>query len=133
MKIKFWLDDEKTKVDPKLFSEKAEDLARDLADDHKEIREKPNKRTQLRKFYDEVHRLNTLAKTSQDKWDFVLPQVHMLVAKAAYAQGRKLVSPNFKEFIVESVKQVQVAKDLSVFSHFFEAFMGFYRLYGPNN
>jgi CRISPR-associated protein Csm2 len=131
-KIHFWVDKGKGQIDPKLFSETAERLAGELADDWRQ-QSKLNKRSQIRKFYDEVLRLNSLAQSSKVPWDAVLPQVHMLVAKTAYARGRELVSENFKNFMQNSVSQVEKEDDLRVFADFFEALMGFYRLLGPKN
>ena len=132
-KIELWKDSEKRTIDPVLFSKIAEDLAKTIQADRKQ-KGKFNKRTQLRKFYDEVVRLTALAKKSpEEEWSNILPMVHMLTAKAAYAQGRDLISENFMDFIRYSVDQVKDPEDLSVFSNFFEAFMGFYRLYGPSN
>ncbi|MBW1691494.1 MAG: type III-A CRISPR-associated protein Csm2 [Deltaproteobacteria bacterium] len=132
-KIVLWKDRDNKKIDPTLFSIRAEELARELARDHKDSREKSNKRTQLRKFYDEVVRLDSTAKTKPNEWDNILPLVHMLVAKSAYAEGRKLVSDNFVSFIRDSIDQISGREDLTVFANFFEAFMGFYRKYGPSN
>ncbi|PIU32807.1 MAG: hypothetical protein COT06_00740 [Syntrophobacteraceae bacterium CG07_land_8_20_14_0_80_61_8] len=56
----------------------------------------------------------------------------MIIAKAAYAEGRKLVTENFVTFIRESVGQVQSAQDLDIFANLFEAFMGFYKKYGSD-
>ena len=99
-----------------------------------------NKRTQIRKFYDEVvrldmdsRRLNLEKDKDKEKWDNTLPLVHMLTAKAAYALGRNLVSESFSEFIRNSVAQIEEPNDLKVFAAFFEAFMGFYTLHGPKN
>ena len=131
-KIILWKDSEKQTIDPKLFSKVAEDLALQIKEDTRTVRNS-NKRTQIRKFYDEVVRLSILGKTRPDEWDNILPLVHMLTAKAAYAQGRKLISPNFMGFIKDSIDQIERPEDLDVFSNFFEAFMGFYRLHGPNN
>jgi len=57
----------------------------------------------------------------------------MLTAKAAYAEGRKLVSPNFTEFIRDNIPNIDEPSHLRGFAGFFEAFMGFYKLYGPKN
>jgi len=131
--IIFWKDVEKQKVDPTLFSAKAQDLALKLAEDNSKIR-KVNKRTQIRKFYDEVVKLDTEAKSrSIEEWDYILPLVHMLTAKAAYAKGRELVSDAFVNFIKSSVDQIKKREDLAVFAGFFEALMGFYTLHGPSN
>ncbi len=129
----FWKDKEKTKIDPKLFSEKAEDFAKEIAEDNKISKNgKSNKITQIRKFYDEVIRLDMEAKTRPQEWDNILPMLNMLTARAAYSKGRdELISDNFLTFIRSSINQVSEPKDLSVFANFFEAFMGFYKLHGP--
>ena len=132
-KIEFWKEKEKKLVDPALFSKKAEELAKQLAKDHDMSRGKMNKRTQIRKFFDEITRLDIAAKSKPDTWPNVLPMVHMLTAKAAYAKGRDLVSDSFMSFIKQSVDQVEEHKDLNLFASFFEAFMGFYRMHGPSN
>lgn len=131
-KIEFWKDRQKGTIDPALFSTKAEKLAEDIAKDN-EHSKTTNKRTQIRKFYDEVVRLDMEAKAREGEWENVAPLVHMITAKAAYAKGRSLISDGFLEFIKHSVGQVNSPKDLSVFANFFEAFMGFYRLHGPKN
>lgn len=132
-KIFLWKDYEKKTIDPKLFSNTAEDLAKKINEDIRTARN-ANKRTQIRKFYDEVVRLNMLSKTRPEgEWENILPLVHMLTAKAAYAKGRNLISENFMFFIRDSVDQVKRPEDLNVFSNFFEAFMGFYRMYGPKS
>jgi len=133
-KIVFWKDREKQLVDPGLFSKTAEDLAKEIAKDSKNIRNS-NKRTQIRKFYDEIVRLTMLSKTRpKEEWEQLLPLVHMITAKAAYANGRNnLISNKFMRFLKDSINQIKEPEDLNVFSNFFEAFMGFYRLHGPRN
>ena len=138
-KIKFWDDREKGLVPIKLLSDTAEKFSKLIADDNNRTR-KMNKRTQIRKFYDEVMHLDMEArrrgKNPDDrakKWNAILALVNMLVAKAAYARGRDLVSDNFLGFIKDSVADIKDPDDLKIFASFFEAFMGFYRLYGPNS
>jgi CRISPR-associated protein Csm2 len=131
-KIDFWKGNKKDSIDPLLFSSKAEKLAVDIAKDN-ERSKNTNKRTQIRKFYDEVIKLDMEAKSREGEWNNIIPLVHMITAKAAYAKGRGLISDGFLEFIKHSVGQVNSPKDLSVFANFFEAFMGFYRLHGPKN
>jgi CRISPR-associated protein Csm2 len=130
-KIEFWKDRGKKIIDPELFSKKAENFALEIAKDNEQSRG-VNKRTQLRKFFDEIVNLNMRAKTSPHGWENILPLVHMVTAKAAYAKGRKLISDNFLNFIKESVNQVEEPCDLDVFNSFFESFIGFYRLHGPS-
>ncbi len=131
--VLLWKDAEKQTIDPSLFSSVAESFAQKMAKDSESSRGRENKRTQIRKFYDEVLRLNMIAKTRADQWEQILPLVHMLTAKAAYAKGRNLISHGFMAFIKSCVQQVHTPRDLDLFSNFFEAFMGFYRLYGPRN
>lgn len=130
--IAFYKDKAKRLIEPTLFSVEAENLAKEIAQSGKDQRGtlKWNKRTQIRKFYDEVLRLNMLTKSDPSSWDFILPYVNMLVAKAAYAKGRDYVTGEFMEFIRGSVDQIKAQEDLDVFSSFFEAFMGFYKIYG---
>lgn len=131
--IIFWKDEKRRVIDPRLFSTVAEDMAKKTAEDPHVSKGRLNKRTQIRRFYDEVLRLHQLAQARPDQWENILPQVHMLTAKAAYAKGRDLISDGFLDFTRRSVEQVHDRQDLSVFANFFEAFMGFYRLYGPKD
>jgi CRISPR type III-A-associated protein Csm2 len=125
--IKFWVDREKKIPDPAIFWKKAEKLSETLANQGQ-----ANKRTQIRKFYDEVLRLDQDAKNaksfSDDHWPNIQSRLNLLVPKAVYAWGRNnLVSEDFVEFIKQSVDQIHSKDDLAVFANFFEAFMGFYR------
>lgn len=127
--VTFYKDKAKRTLKIDLFSTTAEELAKTLS----QANERFNKRTQLRKFYDEVLRLNSIAKTSPHDWDNILPYVNMLIAKATYAEGRNLVTEEFVKFIKQSIGQLQLPEDLEVFTNFFEAFMGFYKKYRPSN
>jgi len=125
----FYKDPSKRTLKPDLFSDTADRLAQRIhhADERK------NKRAQIRKFYDEVVRLNVQARSYPDDWEKILPMVNMIIAKAAYAEGRKLVTEDFVEFLKESIRQVQDSKDLDVFANLFEAFMGFYKKCRPSD
>jgi CRISPR-associated protein Csm2 len=127
--VTFYKDESKRTLKADLFSGKAEELARTLSQQGDRL----NKRTQIRKFYDEVLRLNSIARTSPQDWDNILPYVNMLIAKATYSEGRNLVTPDFVEFIKKSIGQLKLPEDLDVFANFFEAFMGFYKKYRPSN
>lgn len=127
--IKFYTEPDRKAVDPKLFSETALHWAEKI---HEKGGEVANKRSQLRKFYDEVLRLNGLAKSNPDDWENILPYVNMLIAKCAYAQGRKKVTKEFMDFLRGGIENVKEGKDLDVFANFFEAFMGFYRQFRSN-
>ena len=125
--ITLWKEKTNKRLDPLLFSEKAETLAREIGGAGKNI----NKSSQLRRYYDEVFRLNTHAKDDSAHLDLVLPQVHMLLAKVAYAKGRNLVSDSFVEMMKSGIQQIQDKDDLQVFTNFLESFMGYYKMYGP--
>jgi len=130
MPLQLWENRKEKKLDPALFSSKAEEFAQKISHEAKGT---TNKGTQLRKFFDEILRLDTLAQNGNADWNILLPQVHMLVAKAAYAQGRKLVSESFVRHIREGVNQIEDKADLHVFSSHMEAFMGFYKLHNEEN
>jgi len=124
--ISFYKARNKKIIDPKLFSDVAEQWAAKI---NQSGNGRSNKRTQIRKFYDEVVRYNSLTKGNPNDWDNILPFINMLTAKATYALGRNLVTREFVDFIKENVNQVQDETDMDVFACFFEAFMGFYKQY----
>ncbi len=128
MELKLWKDREQKTLDPHLFSTQAEAFASQISN---EAGRSLNKGTQLRKFFDEILRLNTLAQAKDADWNLILPQVHMVIAKAAYAQGRKLVSKGFVDHIRQGIEQVEEPADLMVFTNHMEAFMGYYKMLKP--
>lgn len=132
--VALWKDAEKRIVDKDLYSKKAEEFARLIAEDQKVSKGgKLNKRSQIRKFYDEILRLDAVSKQRPEEWVNILPLVHMVIAKTAYAEGRELVSKNFSSMMSDTINRVETPADLHVFATFFEAVMGFYRLYSKNN
>lgn len=122
-KIIFYRDRDKGILNPVLFADAAENWAKEV---HEKGGRNANKRSQIRKFYDEVLRLNGIVKGSPDDWDHVFPFVNMLIAKAVYARGRKKITDEFVTLLKECTKQVTSPKDLEVFANFFEAFIGYY-------
>ena len=129
MEVQFWKDKDKKQIDPELFSAKAESLAKTIYSEQQQSRGKANKPTQMRKFYDEVLRFDSMLKTNPAEFEGILPYIKMLNAKAAYSMGRDLVSGGFKDFISNSLKQIKDKDDFDAFSGFFEAFMGYYKFY----
>lgn len=125
--IELWKDKDKKLLDPELFSIKADEIAKKIGNED----EKKNKSTQLRRFFDEITRLNTQAQADGADWNMILPHVHMLVAKTAYAQGRNLVTQSFVDLMKSGITQTKEKDDLQVFANFLEAFMGFYKVYRP--
>lgn len=135
--IQLWQNEEAKKakvLDPALFFQTAEQLAKDIDTEGRDNRGnmKWNKSTQLRRFFDELVRLNTQAQAKEEEWGMIKPRVHMVVAKAAYAKGRDLVTDKFVSLIRDGVQQVDTREDLQVFTNFFESFMGFYKALRKN-
>ncbi|MEW6108103.1 MAG: type III-A CRISPR-associated protein Csm2 [Nitrospirota bacterium] len=139
--VKFYSDPNKTIVNPELFSSHAEKWAETICNsglktkfDPKTKKEKKtlekNKITQIRKFYDEVLKFNNDLKAGTD-FKLILPYLKMLNAKAAYAEGRKLVTEEFKSFVKLSVNHVTEdnPQAFELLKSFFEAFMGYYKYY----
>jgi CRISPR-associated protein Csm2 len=112
-----------------LFAKTAEDAAKMIANSSNQ---RMNKATQLRGFYDEI--LNWEQRSRQldtEQFKAQLPLIHMLIAKVAYAGARGNVSPDFEKLIRDCISQVTDKTTLKHCKLFFEAFMGFYKVYGP--
>ncbi len=129
--IQLWRNEEAKEarvLDPALFFQTAEQLAKDIDIEGQANRGNPrNKSTQLRRFFDELVRLNMQAQAKEEDWGMIKPRVHMIVAKAAYAKGRDLVTDKFVTLVRDGISQVDSREDLQVFTNFFESFMGFYK------
>lgn len=116
--------------DISLFSKTAEDTAKKIAESGSNQR--VNKSTQLRGFYDEI--LNWEQRSRQlneEELKQQLPLIHMLIAKVAYARARDNVSQEFEALMRECISQVTDKASLRNCKLFFEAFMGFYKVYRP--
>lgn len=129
MTLELWKDRAQKKLDPELFSKKAEEFAQQVSN---EATSKLNKGTQLRKFFDEVLRLNAQAQAQGADWNLILPQVYMVIAKTAYAHGRGLVSKRFVDHMRQGIEQIESPEDLRIFTNHLEAFTGFYKMYNQN-
>lgn len=118
------------KADPPpatLFSEDAEAVAKQLdvsAQADRGGREK-NKSTQIRRFYDELVGWQERIGSDEAKFKQYEAFVKMLNAKAAYAQGRNLVTKEFVDWFKDCVRQVDSPRTLNHFRLHFEAMLGF--------
>lgn len=131
MTLELWEDRAEKKLDPTLFSTKADEFAQQIFEDSKRSKTM-NKGTQLRKFFDEILRLNTQAQIPGADWNLILPQVHMVIAKTAYAHGRSLVSRSFVDHMRQGIEQIETPEDLRIFTNHLEAFTGYYKMYNQN-
>lgn len=111
-------------IDPELFNSVAQQWARQIAQPQDRNR---NKSTQLRRFYDELVLWETRSTQQPDKFSEYLPFIRMLNAKAAYADGRKLVDHTFVALLSHTLKEVNSAETFTTCKLFWEAFMGFYK------
>jgi len=127
-----WKDDKRLIPNPEAFSKTAEEVAKLIGERGREERASKNKSSQIRKYYDEIFKLNQRARSQGANWDVVLAQVHMIVAKVAYAKGRKLVTDEFEKLMRELIKSIETKEHLNVVTNFLEAFMAFYKVHGPN-
>ncbi len=115
---------ENGQIDPDLFDKTAKNAAIIVADCKREH----NKSTQLRRFYDELVMWQEKVQQNNNKFDEYLPFVRMLKAKAAYAEGRKLVDGAFVDLLEQLIDYVKTPEQLATAKLFFEAFLGFYKL-----
>ncbi|HIJ96299.1 MAG TPA: type III-A CRISPR-associated protein Csm2 [Desulfuromonadales bacterium] len=131
MEIRFYEDPIKKVINMDLMSDDAQKWALKVSKaglNAKGDKLEKNKISQLRKFYDEAIRLSAFIKDGED-YRNIIPYIKMLKAKAAYAEGRKLVTTEFNDFITRAIAEVKVDDTASfeLFLSFFEAFMGFYK------
>jgi CRISPR-associated protein Csm2 len=121
------------KVEPDLFDSTAEKVAKLISTPVDERKDKnKNKSTQLRKYYDELCMWDQKIKQNPNNYAEYLPLIKMLNAKVAYAKGRDLVDQNFVDLMRHCLTQVTTdKKTFETCKLFFEAFMGFYKMYKP--
>jgi CRISPR-associated protein Csm2 len=117
------------KIDPKLYSDVAEEMARGVAGDNRA----KNKPTQLRRFYDELVSMQSKVGKDKEEFERQQPFIQMLKAKVAYAKGRDKVDDNFVKLLGRVVDQAIDAGTLKQARLFMEAFMAFYKVYVPRD
>jgi CRISPR-associated protein Csm2 len=128
-----WLDDniKFDELDPNLFSDVAEYAAEMVHADAGNA----NRRTQLRRFYDELvmwnDRVEQVArkKDRQDRYDELAPFIKMLKAKVVYAKSRGHVDSAFTALFSHCLNKIENPETLRFAKFFLEAFTGFYRQY----
>lgn len=113
-------------VNPNLYADIPEYCAQTIGADRNAV-----KSTQARRFYDEIVMWDEKIRQNKDSFAENLPLIKMMKAKTAYAVGRKTIDKNFETMVNHGLKQVNSPETLRQFKLFFEAFMGFYKVYGP--
>lgn len=122
-------------LNPDLFDRIAQEHAKAIDQDGN--RQKHNKSTQLRKFYDELvmwhdkvfeHGLDREGREARYKE--CAPFIKMLCAKVAYAKAREHVSVGFEKFFTHIIRAIGSPETLKHAKLFVEAFLGFYKAEG---
>jgi CRISPR-associated protein Csm2 len=135
--IKFWLDKEKRWVNPDLFSKIAYDWSEKISgypEPRRQNKQGLNKRSQIRKFYDEVlFFYDNLKNKPKENFNQFLPYIKLIRAKVFYSLGRGHIDEDFKEMIEGCLNQIEDWEDFEVSKNFFEAFMGYYRFHRPSD
>jgi CRISPR-associated protein Csm2 len=90
-----------------------------------------NKSTQIRRFYDELVAWQERVGNDEDKFKEYQAFIKMLNAKAAYAQGRNLVTREFVDWMRDCLQQVDDPVSLKHFRLHFEATVGFLKELRP--
>ena len=117
-------------LDPKWVDSEAQAMARKLVikNSYGKADKDSIKSSQLRKFYADVKGLERsweYQKCSEAAFLGILPQIKILKAKAAYAQGRGVVPPAFTQWVNTHVDAVSTSADFKAFLLHFEAVVGF--------
>ncbi|NLE29147.1 MAG: type III-A CRISPR-associated protein Csm2 [Phycisphaerae bacterium] len=114
--VKFYLDAEKTQLNPTLLNVDAEKQADQL---HQKINS-----AQIRRFFGEIKNLSLRLQQGRP-WTQIEPLFRMLRSKAAYASGTSKITSEFSTFISENVDRVKDQRDFEAFVLYFEAMLGF--------
>lgn len=114
------------KPDPQLFADIADRKAEEVA---RGGRERINKSTQLRRFYDELVMWQEKVGASDERFAELQPYIYMLKAKVAYSKGREHVDANFETLFRRVIDQATSAATLRQAKLFMEAFMAFYKVH----
>lgn len=102
-----------------------DDVSRKVAEEFNRAKDKFNKPTQIRRFYDEL--VSWQQRIHGDETEFKKYEafIRMMNAKVAYAKGRELVDANFEHWFTAANKATTTAKALDHFRLHFEAVLGF--------
>lgn len=104
-----------------LFDATASAIAAELA----HAKDKFNRPTQIRRFYDELVTWQQRIRDNEDAFKKYEAFIRMMNAKVAYAKGRELVDANFEHWFGEGIKATTSARSLKHFRLHFEAVLGF--------
>lgn len=131
----WFLNNERKKMNPKLFLDTAEKIAQEILDAKVE-RDKSMSSTQIRRYYSEVKALDYRVKgwrhlppeEQEAKFAEILPLVKIMRAKVEYKRNAKSgkISQPFAQFMADCIHSVNNLEEFNAFILYFEAVMGFY-------
>ncbi|MBZ4644009.1 MAG: CRISPR-associated protein Csm2 [Deferribacteres bacterium] len=120
---------------PELIKSIASEVAKEMDNEKKASRDKLNKNTQIRKFFDDLYVIKSKIDSSdnpQEVFEKNLPLIYLVASKCAYARGRKHVGEAFYTFITSNVLEIETLSDFNTFISYFEAILGYYRYLNPS-
>lgn len=89
-----------------------------------------DKYTQIRKYYDELVRIQQQSiLCNEESFTKYLPSIYIVAAKASYAVSKKTLTHSFGNFIEKNVKCVNTKEDLNSCIMLFEAILGYLKFY----
>lgn len=100
-------------------------VSKSVAEELNKAKDKFNKPTQIRRFYDELVGWQQRINGSENEFKKYEAFIRMMNAKVAYAKGRELVDANFEYWFTAANKATTNAKALDHFRLHFEAVLGF--------
>lgn len=113
----------------------AEELAKSIGISTGKGAEKESTRTQLRNFYQEYVKISEdVRNRKEDGYAKNEVSLKMMIAKAAYASGRKdhKLSPEWADWFKDNLNAIRNAEDVKAFRQYFESFMGYFYYYTAN-
>ncbi len=112
---------------PEYIVEYSKAIAEKLSD--KNEWEKPNtpqnKRSQIRKFYEYVLRIQSLLHRKNNNFDAVEAELKRLIPYVNYAVSRGTVSELFRNFINDNMMAIHNVEDLNAFVKHFESIIAY--------
>ncbi len=118
----YYNDPEKEKLKPEYIVKYPKEIVRGF---EKEGKGNGNKRSQIRKYYEYLLRIEKKMINSDNDFSIVEADLQDLISKATYAKGRGVVTKIFEQFIERNVEAVKDEKDLRAFKKHFESVIAF--------
>ena len=112
---------------PEYIVEYSKEIAKKLADrnEWEKSNTPQNKRSQIRKFYEYVLRIQGLLRRKNDNFGAVEAELKRLIPYVDYAVSRGTVSELFQNFINDNMMAIHNVEDLNAFVKHFESIVAY--------